>query len=249
MIDCIITKYGSTLLQGIIASLLAVIIWEICRFFINYIDKFRLKAVLGVKNRNCLIITNIRHRNTDEELVHYKNSYALGHIIEIVNKIKKISQVIPYHKLSEFNEVSDVISIGGPLSNDYTKKILTDYRIEYNTTKQNEINKYSTPIANEIVTGFKIKGNDYPAEDHREPALILKLTDKETSQDRSIVLIMGLTPQATAAASYFLSKEYKSLYRKYKSKMFYILIYNSSRESYKVYEKKFIDLTPSTFKQ
>lgn len=232
-----------SLLIGISASLIAILIFEYYKFIVKRVNKYKLKSILGLENELCYVLAPIYPDKGGKKRIKYKNAYAFGHILELTYRIRKEPQIIPHDGLNEFTDISDIIALGGPKSNSYVGKIINEYNIQFKTTNKAEINKFKQPIGPNIYTGFKIGEEVFPASEIEEPAIIIKLTEKEIGENRTIFLIFGYSAQGTASAAYYLSKEYKRLYKAFKKNKFYILINISRRESYKVYKREYVDLT------
>jgi hypothetical protein len=230
------------LITGILSSLLAIGIYECFKKIYRKLDERKLKAIIGLKNKKSYLIAPIYPNNRGEKRIKYKNAYAFGHILELNYRIERDPQIIPADNMPEFDEISDIVSLGKK-SNSYTAQIISDYDIDFNTTSKDEVNEFEKPIGRDKFTGFKIGGETYAANDKTEPAVIIKLTEDEINESRTILLIIGYSAQGTAAAAYYLKKEYRKIYKSFKDKKFYILINASRRESYKIYKKDFIDLT------
>jgi hypothetical protein len=232
-----------SLLIGISASLIAILIYELYKLILRRVNKYKLKSILGLENELNYLLAPIYPDKEGEKRIKYRNAYSFGHILELAYRIGKEPQIIPHDGLSEFSDTSDIIAVGGPKSNTYVKRIIKDYEIDFKITYKDEINEFEQPIGPKVYTGFKIGEEIFPASEQKEPAIIIKLTEKEIGEKRTIFLLFGYSAQGTASAAYYSNKEYKRLYKAFKKNKFYILINVSRRESYKVYKNKYIDLT------
>jgi hypothetical protein len=224
-----------SILYNVIGGLLTVVITELFRRYYYKRKQHQFKTVFGLdKNRECFIYIPIYPDKPEERRLKYKNSYALGHILNATSQLNVNTQIIPSDENEpESSEKADIISIGG-LSNEYTKRIIDQYNINY------KFENTST------FRGIKIKDNQYPVTKYKEPAIILKLDKKFTKEGKTIILIIGYTAQGTSSAAYFMLKEYKKIYKAFKNDSFAILIHTDRKGSYKNYNEDFEDITFKT---
>ena len=116
------------LLNGTIAGIISIILWEIIKITYLKIHKCKLKQILKIINKTCCIVSPIfLVENKKDELIHYRDAYAFVHIIELFKKINIEPDVMPFNKIPETYNANDLIIVGGPLSNKLTSDFLKEF--------------------------------------------------------------------------------------------------------------------------
>ncbi len=236
------------LLSGIISSLIAVGLLEL---YILIKKQFRLKSlksVLSIHSDSCSIVAPIHKQEKTRGLIHHRDAYAFGHLFELVNRLSKEANLIPFHKISETAEAGDMMAVGGPMSNEITEIYIKKYLPTFALIYANEANEMkNVPNTSGYVTGFRIGDESFLTTDEDEFGILIKLTDKVLDQNRSVHLLFGYTARGTAASAYYLWKHFKQICKEFRNEKYFITINVPRNEGYKVISKSFINHTKAAF--
>ena len=254
---------------GVISSLIAIILVECYRFISHKMRNQRLRQFLGFKSQSCLIVTS-RHtieidaRNDEGMLFspaeseraiqcqistidHYA-AYAFGHLFEMCQRVGIEPKISPHNKISETEEEGNVISIGDPLNNPFSRRVLERLFPDLTLFRQREITHLGGNVYKRLdnLRSVDIGGDHLLSRDGRDYAFIVRAGARELRQDRTVHIIWGTSGQALASATYFIYKYHKRLLKNFEDEKYFVAIpvYN---ESYKAVTFHYIDLTSQAF--
>lgn len=242
----------TSLISGVISSILAVLLVEIYFGLKRKYEHHRLKQIIDFRNKSCIIITSIHHQQTSAGTIHFQDAYAFSYVFDLCNRLGKNVEFVPYHRATELMEPLDVICIGGPHSNKitsyYLEKYCPNFSFDYQTgslEKESDIKKgkgYRGPV-----TGFTCGNQQYLVNSDIELGLLFKITSDELEQERTVHLIFGCSGIGTGGAAYYLWRYYPLLHQEFGNGKYAIAIKIRRNEGYKSVLKKFIDLTSTAF--
>ncbi|HDD44712.1 MAG TPA: hypothetical protein ENG63_07630 [Candidatus Desulfofervidus auxilii] len=241
-----------TILAGVISSLLAVFLVESYLIVKRKIHRRRLKKVLSFHGQVCHIIAPIYHQELKNGLIHYRDAYAFSHLFELCHRLNVEGKLIPFHKISDVAEADDLIVVGGPLSNKITSNYLRKYCPGFQLIYEKEASEFKElPAAANVryVTGFRCGKHVLMANDDEEYGILVKITEKELDQERTVHIVFGYSGIGTGAAAYFLWKYYGKLFKKFGENKYFIAMKVSRHESYKSISATYIDLTSDAFEE
>lgn len=208
-----------TLLEGVIASLIAVAIVTAFNFFRTRLKNHKLKTVLGIHNKsNSLII--LSRRDKELELVGYRDAYASAYVFAMLNEIDAKCEFFLEGRLDVREGDKTEFCIGGPPSNmrtlEYLKSKLPGIKTsEYDKDESIGIFKRWSFIVNN-------REYKFPNSDNKDFGILAKIAG---SNDTSVFLFAGLTGFSTLGSAYFLvSQARKNIYTRFKAKPFCLIL-------------------------
>jgi hypothetical protein len=210
----------NSLIEGVLASLVAVVIIEIYRIVRRSLSYRAIRSVLEGSGRFGIVAPSYPHTRSlaSAGLLTTDNAFALAEIIDVCRKLGAEPVLSPVARIAD-NFPDDMILLGGHIANDLTGRFLSEY-----------------------CTGFKIHGtlSDQPDQasetiyyscgerkfiDSSEDAwaFVAKLSSDLTGNPRTIVMVWGRSSFGSAAAAHFLARRTRLLNAKQGQSLFYAL--------------------------
>lgn len=237
------------IIYGIVASLIAILIVECYHLLRRETQQRVLKRVLSIRGRSCLLVSSLFQLESGSQLIHRKDAYALGHLLELCNRLGIEAQFVPYNRISEREKATDLIVVGGPLNNEITNRYLALYVPSFSLIHKQEASAFKnlpTPSWH-YVTGFRVGSHTLLANENEEYGILVKLTEDELDQTRTVHIVFGYSAQGTAGTAYYLWKHHKILHEAFGRGKYCVAVRVSKFESYKSVSSKHIDLTSEAF--
>lgn len=201
----------TSIISGIVSSIIAIVIVNIYLFLRNKYKFHRQKSVLSINGNVCLISAPVSFKEHKSGVIFSNNSFSFAYVITLLNQLRIDNKLIPYDKISEYENVMDEICIGGPSTNERTKIYLEKYLPAFKLAEENAGH----------IKGFEIGDKKYNCKSDIEPALIIKV---KTLSDRTVILLFGMTDKGTAAASYFFTTNPGFFYSRFKKSSFCVVV-------------------------
>ncbi|MPZ60523.1 MAG: hypothetical protein GEU93_04340 [Propionibacteriales bacterium] len=183
----------TNLVAGVASSLLAVVLIEL---YLVSKRRFRDRPVRALLNNadRIGIITPEYPSDVDERvgsLIATYDSVALAHLLEVCTRVKASSVLASPSRMPE-NLPAMSIVIGGPVSNPIARFYLETYCRGFRS----------------VDSGFEVPGREPFLEDSTTSwAFLVRLDGSVTTRSGAVLLVWGITAQATAAAGYFLANK------------------------------------------
>lgn len=240
--------FTDPILAGVTASLIAIALVELFKLLRRKFRQRKLKSVLSITTGECRIIMPIRSRDSEGDLVTHKDAYAVSHLLELCHRLNIDTEAIPYDRVSETAKLTDLIVVGGGLTNDYCRKLLAKYCPAFQHIHGEARDNFDIKTE-DYVTGFKAGEVSLIPNADEDFGVLVKLNYADLDQPRTIHLVFGYSSLGTAAAAYYLSRYYNNLYKHFGKSHYFIAIRTQRLESYKNVPTKFIDLTAEVFER
>lgn len=218
-------------ISAVVASLLAVIIAEGYRVLRNIIRNRSLRIALNLRTNACSIIAPICAIKNEMDLIPHMDAYALSHMMELCLRIGVEPIIIPCTRPYDSFDSNDLIVIGGPSSNNFTSSYINRFIPTFSIVR--ESNK----------RGFMIGEKFLPQAKNEEYVFLVRFSDSELDQNRSVHLLFGYSGEGTAASGYYFSKHYRSIAKKFGENSYCIAIKMIRGEGYKSVTNSILDLT------
>jgi hypothetical protein len=231
---------------GVLSSLLAVALVEIYHFGRRRMTMRPLKGVLQLHSTACTIVASIVEfpelpAHWRGKLMHYRDAYSFGHLFNMCQRIGVHADLAPHDKTPDFQEWSDVFCVGGPVFNAatafYLGRYLPGVRLEAGNAAAGMLQGGGFRIGNDLLANAE--GEHY--------AILVKLTDRDLLQDRTVHLLFGYNAIGTAAAAYYLWKHHRDIYRLKGQERYCIVVRLTTREGYRSVRRDFEDYTSVAF--
>lgn len=237
-------------LLGVVASLIAVFLFEAYLFARQRIWKRKMKKVLGLVSLECAILAPLK-RVSDLDVVSFRDAYTFGHIFNICSKLNKSPYIIPYTSMKYLSKIDDVISIGGPVTNQFCKEYLEEYLTGFKLLLSNQPVdadvSFKIKGSNQYAIGFKIGDDEFIADQHNDIGVLIKIPREINQQGRTIHLIFGFRGHGAGSSAYFLWKHYAEIYKAFGRDKYCVLIESKFNQNYKAVKSSFTDVTDRAF--
>jgi hypothetical protein len=153
------------------------------------------------------------------------------------------ASLVPYNKVSEYLELSDTFCVGGPVSNELTSYYLSRYvpGVRMVNASREEITTWQEG------GGFMMGKSGLFEKDGDQFAILIKITEQDLGQRRTVHLLFGYGAMATAAAGYYLWKHYVNIHAKKGLGRYCIAVRLVRGEGYKSVRVDFEDYTDAAF--
>ena len=243
-------QFVIALLASLLASLIAVSIVEAYLWARRSLHLRALKQILDFHGSKCLLVAPSVTAEETDATIHYRDTYAFSHAVALCHRLKVEVDMAPFHNLSEFADVTDNISIGGPAANRFTDRCLEDHVPGYVPHPDRGKAKSTLVETGDALShpkGFTVGDVFLPANDNQEWALLIKITHDLLDQNRTIHLLFGYGGQGTAAAAYYLSKHYGRLASKFGARKYCVAVPVPRGTTYRNVGATFRDLTQQAF--
>jgi hypothetical protein len=233
-----------SLVEGIVASLIAVALLEIYRACRRFLSHRAIRRILGKSERIGIVAPSYpQTRNPlSAGLLTTDNAFALAEIIDACRKIGAESVLSPVARIAD-NFPDDLVLLGGHIANDLTCRFLKDYCTGFEI--HGAMEDSSERPANDIF--YSCAGRDFVDTDQDAWAFIAKLSSGLTRSPRTVVMIWGRSSFGTAAAAHFLTNRAHLLNANRAQSLFCVL--RMSRQlNYQSLPAEIIDLTDRVFR-
>jgi hypothetical protein len=232
------TAHALTIASGVVSSILAILCVEAYRWARRSLIRRALANVLAIQGGSALIVASIKDKEVERKAVDYRDAYAIGHLLELCARIHIDAKMEVFHRRSEIGDECTFLSVGGPLSNDFTEEALRRFVPSFRLLEKVDIEVSQPGVLrkdgkHKDYRGFGIGDKELLASEYEEPAILVKLTPEVLKQDRTVHLIFGYSGQGTAAAAYYLSRYYSYIDGKHGKNAYCISIQVSRRDMYK----------------
>jgi len=190
----------SSLIGGVISSLIAVAIVEIYRVARKKATLRSLRQLLSNARRVGIAMPDFPLVVDDRtgSLLSLHDAIALAHVLEASARIGAETVITSTSSLPD-DLPRVLICIGGPYSNETTKTQLASYCPGFHS------------IGNSYTQGFASGGRKFLEDEDNSWAYIARLSIDVTEREGEIILLWGSTALATATAAYYFAKESKKL--------------------------------------
>lgn len=239
-----------TFLSSFLASLLAIVIIECYNWLRRRTYHRALKQTVSLHHSSCLLIfPSIIDSRDGGTSIHYRDAYALSHVLAICYRLDINVDMTPFHMLSEIAEVTDQFVIGGPMANKITERYIRDYVPGYHAQKSNVEGQSTSGISKESKeksAGFAIGAEFLSVDDDHDWALLIKLPGDLLDQNRTIHLLFGYSGEATGSVAYYLAKYYRHIAKTFGTSKYCIAV-RIERGNYRNVKTTFRDLTQAAF--
>jgi hypothetical protein len=233
----------SSLIEGIVASLIAVIILEVYRITRRSVSHRAIRRILGGAARFGIVAPSYPQTRSSGSpgLLTTDNAFALAELIDACRKIGAEPVLSPVARIAD-NFPDDLILLGGHIANDLTYQFLKNY-----------------------CSGFKIHGTagDSPDQalstifyscgerrfvdtDQDAWAFIAKLAPDLTHNPRTVSMVWGRSSFGSAAAAHFLASRARLLHAK-RSRSFFYALRMARQLHYQALPAEIVDLTGEVF--
>jgi hypothetical protein len=235
---------ASTLVAGVISSLLAVAILEAYHFGRRRYSRRAIKSWLPMVDGRCTIFVPA-FTGTESlrpgGLLSSEDAYAVAHILDAGGKVGLQADILSSASVAQ-GAVPGLICVGGPAGNRFTASTLTEhcpgFQICGTRTERGIIETLQCTCG----------GHKFIANAVDTYAFITYLPSKVTGQIGGTLILWGFHGLATLGAAYYLVTHSKSIYRKYRGKEFFFAIRLDRRLGYRVVPEVTVDLTRHALK-
>lgn len=239
--------YSISIVAGVLSSLIAIGLVEVYRGLRQSFTHRSLKNVLRLHFPSCTIVSPIFSNpglpdQWSRTLVHYRDGYAFGHLFNLCQRVGVEASLIPHNKLSEYQELQDILCVGGPISNSVTSRYL-----RRNLPGVCVVDGEGQPSAEwKRNGGFVIGSRTLLETDTDQYAFLAKITEAELGQQRTVHLLFGFGAMGTAAASY-LWKHFSEIHKQKGKGRYFIALKFLPPEGYKSVHIAYDDYTDEAF--
>jgi hypothetical protein len=238
------TTITSSLVEGVVASLIAVMILEAYRITRRSLSHRAIRRILGSAARFGIVAPSYPQTRTSVSLglLTTDNAFALAELIDACRKIGAEPVLAPVARITD-NFPDDLILLGGHIANDLTYQFLKYYCF-----------------------GFKIHGSvdDSPEQalktifyscgerrfvdtDQDAWAFIAKLSSDFTHSPRVVAIVWGRSSFGSAAAAHFLASRAKLLGAQ-RGRSFFYALRMARQLHYQALPTEIVDLTGEVFR-
>ncbi len=233
-----------SLLEGVIASLVAVALLEIYRATRRHLTYRSIRRILGTSQRYGIVAPSYPQTRgtTSLGLLTTDNAFALAEIIDTCRKVGAEPVLAPVTRIPD-NFPDNLILLGGHIANDLTRQFLVDYCTGF------EIHSATKDSPAQAAGGifYSCGEREFLDTDQDAWAFIAKLSSDVTRTPRTVVIVWGRSSFGTAAAAHFLTNRAHLLSTKGPQSLFCVL--RMSRQlHYQSLPAEIIDLTGSVFR-
>lgn len=223
----------TAIIAGIISSIIAIFIINLYSFSVKNFSHWRLKRILSFNGNKCLISGPVNFKLHEAGVIFPRTSFSFAYILNLLFPLKLEVNLIPYHKISEYDYYPSEICIGGPIAHkrakNYIKKYLPTF-VRLSETIKNDTQKKH---------GFKIGNDEFLDNPESEISFLIKI---RINQKTTTHLFFGRTDEGTVASVHYFCENYKSIYKKYKKSSYCFAIMTEKAFGYK-YAKFYKDYT------
>jgi hypothetical protein len=237
------TTIVSSLVEGIAASLIAVIILEVYRITRRSLSHRAIRRILGSAARFGLVAPSYPQTRTSVNpgLLTTDNAFALAELIDACTKVGAEAVLSPVARIAD-NFPDDLILLGGHIANDLTRQFLRNYCVGFRIHGTES----DTPEQALNTISYGCGERRFVDTDQDAWAFIAKLSSDLTHNPRTVVMVWGRSSFGSAAAAHFLASRAKLLSVKRDQSFFYAL--QMARQlHYQALPTNIIDLTGEVF--
>lgn len=210
----------NSLIEGILASLIAIIVVSVFNLLKKQLSQRKLKKVLGLNtgNRSLIVMTD---RDENKKLIASTDAYAVSYMYSLINQLKIKSDIFLEHEVNKQESFNTIFCIGSPVFNkmakNYFKMHLGNLQINIRGKPGDEPKGWT----------FSFNGKEYQF-DHRDEidyAVLAKINIDSHNRRQTLFLFAGLTGYGTEGAAFYLSHHAaKSIYKTYEDKSFCLVL-------------------------
>jgi hypothetical protein len=229
-----------SLVEGVVASFLAVALTELYLSVRKRIRHRPLRSILNHANR-IAIITPEFSKEQDEPVGSLMATYdaiALAHALEICTRVNASSVLASVSRLPD-DLPTAAIAIGGPYSNEVTSFYLRKYCGNFQKIEKSGYKE-----------GYEVKGAEhcrFGEDSDTTWSFIVKLDPSMTDRSSTVILAWGVTAHATATAAYYLANKTQML--PWRNDNFFVALAADRKLGYKSVQRNPIDVSGQAFQK
>jgi hypothetical protein len=237
------TTVASSLVEGIAASLIAVIILEAYRITRRSLSHRAIRRILGGAARFGIVAPSYPQTRTSISpgLLTTDNAFALAELIDACRKVGAEAVLSPVARIAD-NFPDDLILLGGHIANDLTRQFLNDYCVGFRIHGA----QGDSPEQALNTVSYGCGRQRFIDTDQDAWAFIAKISSDLTHIPRTVVMAWGRSSFGSAAAAHLLASRSKLLSVKGDRSFFYA--FRMARKlHYQAFPAAIIDLTDEVF--
>lgn len=209
-----------TLAEGVIASLIAVIILEVYRITRRSLSHRVIRRVLESSGRLGIVAPSYPQTRSSVStgLLTTDNAFALAEIIDVCRKVGAEPVLSPVARIAD-NFPDDLILLGGHIANDLTGRFLKEYCAGF------KIHGATSDQSDQVLDSIYYSCADRKFVDTNQDAwaFVAKLSSDLTGNPRTVVMVWGRSSFGSAAAAHFLANRARRLNAQLGHSLFYAL--------------------------
>lgn len=238
------TTIISSLVEGIVASLIAVVILEVYRIIRRSLSYRPVRRILGGAARFGIVAPSYPQTRTSVSpgLLTTDNAFALAELIDACRKISAEPVLSPVARIAD-NFPDDLILLGGHIANDLTNQFLKDYcpGFKIHGTAGDSPDQALDTIF------YSCGGRSFVDTDQDAWAFIAKLSPDLTHNPRIVAMVWGRSSFGSAAAAHILARRARLLHAK-EGRSFFYALRMARQVHYQAFPADTFDLTSEAFR-
>jgi hypothetical protein len=247
-------RFLESQLGGILSGLLTIIVVEGYLRARRLFDKRRLRLVLGLSVGECAIacsslsglpepvVAELGIRETTT--LGVVEALGLAHLLEMCRRVDAKVNLFPSDQVP-VDLGSDLISVGGPVSNPITSFHLNSFCPGFQPYYGDDSVVFPW---GKMPDGWLCNGQRFRDSEDEVVGFLVKLTPHITGRPSVVHLAFGRSSTGTAAAAYYLASYYKQIYQTYKSSAYFLALRASRVMGYRSVPLQTADLTPGALR-